>query len=247
MPRVRVQPVVLAGDGDLSVERDPLRSSGRLLRTAEMDASYVDLADPSHLEFDYLRWIRIVLSVAHARRVVHVGGGACSLARALAAKDPNGLQLVCEIDGQVLAIAREHMGLRRTRGLRVRQIDGREFVARQATASFDAIVIDAFIGAVTPPALLTVGAFDDAARVAPLTLINVVDDRSGRLTESICAALGAVNDQVWSIHGRAGNTVLIGGSLARSTLQRIGAQLAGDHSPAQIAELHGNDLNRKRR
>ncbi len=31
-----------------------------------MEASYVDLADPTHLEFDYLRWIRIVLDVAGA-------------------------------------------------------------------------------------------------------------------------------------------------------------------------------------
>ena len=63
-----------------------------------MDASYVDLADPSHLEFDYMRWIRIVLRTARARRVVHVGGGACALARALAAEDPGGRQQVCEVD-----------------------------------------------------------------------------------------------------------------------------------------------------
>ena len=63
-----------------------------------MEASYVDLADPTHLEFDYLRWIRIVLNVAGARRVLHIGGGACALARALAAQDPGGRQEVCEAD-----------------------------------------------------------------------------------------------------------------------------------------------------
>ena len=50
-----------------------------------MEASYVDLADPTHLEFDYLRWIQIVLDVVAARQVLHIGGGACALARALAA------------------------------------------------------------------------------------------------------------------------------------------------------------------
>ena len=74
--------------GDLIVERDPRRPSGRLLLQGQMEASYVDLADPTHLEFDYLRWIRIVLDVAGARRVLHIGGGACALARALAAQRP---------------------------------------------------------------------------------------------------------------------------------------------------------------
>ena len=63
-----------------------------------MDASYVDLSDPSHLEFDYLRWMRVVLGAARARRVLHIGGGGCALPRALAAADPGGLQEVCEVD-----------------------------------------------------------------------------------------------------------------------------------------------------
>ncbi len=117
--------------GDLVAERDPRRPSGWLLRQRDMDASYVDLADPSHLEFDYLRWIRIVLRVARAHRVLHVGGGACALPRALAAEDPSGRQEVCEVDADVLALAREHMGLRRAPGLHVRHAEGRAFVATQ--------------------------------------------------------------------------------------------------------------------
>ena len=86
-----------------------------------MDASYIDLADPSHLEFDYLRWMRRSSCARPcARRVLHVGGGACALARALAAEDPGGRQYVCEVDADVLALAREHLGLRRMPGLQVR-------------------------------------------------------------------------------------------------------------------------------
>src|ERR1700744_3054213 len=118
MPRARTAPTVLIRQGDLVIERDPLRPSGRLLLLDGMEASYVDLADPSHLEFDYLRWMRIILRAAHARRVIHVGGGACSLARALAAEDPEGGQQVGEIDPRVLERARGQLGLRRTPGLR---------------------------------------------------------------------------------------------------------------------------------
>src|SRR5947209_11732355 len=134
MAHARSAPTTIVRRGDLVAERDPLRPSGRLLRQGQMDASYVDLADPSHLEFDYLRWMRIVLRAARARRVLHVGGGACALARALAAEDPAGRQEVCEVDPEVLAMAREHLGLRRTPGLLVRHAEGRELLARQRDA-----------------------------------------------------------------------------------------------------------------
>ena len=65
--RLRAKPLTLAKSGDLIAERDPLRPGGRLLRQGDMDASYVDLADPLHLEFGYLRWIRIVLRAVGSR------------------------------------------------------------------------------------------------------------------------------------------------------------------------------------
>ena len=189
MSRTRTAPTTIARRGALIAERDPLRPSGRLLRQGGMDASYVDLADPSHLEFDYMRWMRIVLRAARARRVLHVGGGACALARALAAEDPRGRQEVCEVDPEVLAMAREHLGLRRAPGLRVRVAEGRAFVALQPDASWDAIAIDAFVAATVPPHLITVEALADAARVAPLTLVNVLDDRAARDVRAVAAAL----------------------------------------------------------
>jgi hypothetical protein len=223
----------VAKDGDLVAERDPHRPSGRLLRQAGMDASYVDLADPCHLEFDYMRWMRIVLRAAHARRVLHVGGGACALPRALAREDPRGRQEVCEADPAVLAFAREHLGLRRAPGLRVRHAEGRAFVARQAEGSRDAIVIDAFVGATVPPQLITAQALADVARVAALALVNVVDDRSEREVRAIAAACAAAYPQVWILGGRSGNTV-VAGSAAGLDLDRIAALAAADRSPARL-------------
>jgi spermidine synthase len=198
-----------------------------------MDASYVDLADPLHLEFDYLRWIRIVLRAARARRILHVGGGACALPRALAAEDPGGRQEVCEVDADVLAIAREHLGLRRAPGLHVRQAEGRAFVTGQPAASWDAIVIDAFVGAAVPRRLITAQALADVARVAPLALVNVVDNRAARDVRSVGAALAEAYPRVWSLGGRVGNTV-VAGSVATLDLARIAARAAADPSPARL-------------
>ena len=233
MARARGVETVVAQRGDLVVERDRRRPSGRFLRQGGMDCSYIDLADPSHLEFDYLRWMRIVLRCAHARRVLHIGGGACALARALAAEDPGGRQLVCEVDADVLALAREHLGLRRLPGLLVRRAEGREFMVRQATAGWDAIVIDAFTGALLPRGLITVQALAEAARVAPLALVNVVDDRRARDVRAVAAALILVYPYAWAVGGRAGNTI-VAGSRARLDLDRIGARAAADASPARV-------------
>jgi hypothetical protein len=231
--RLRIRQLTLARSGDLVAERDPLRPAGRLLRQGDMDASYVDLADPSHLEFDYLRWIRIVLRAASVRRVVHVGGGACALARALAAEDPGGRQEVCEIDVGVLALAREHLGLRRAPGLRVRVAEGRAFLAGQRSATWDAVVVDAFVAATVPRRLVTVEALADAARVAPLALINVLDNRATRDVRTIGTGLASAYPRVWALGVRAGNTILAG-AVADLDLDRIAAQAAADPSPARL-------------
>lgn len=205
------------------------------MRHAGMDASYVDLADITRLEFDYMRWLRTVLHVAAARRVLHVGGGACALARALAAENPGGRQEVCEIDAGVLAIARQHLGLRRAPGLRVRHRDGRDHIAAQADGSWDAIVIDAFVGARVPIRLITAEALVDAARVAPLTLVNVVDSRSARDVNAAAAAMAVAYPRVWSLGRKTGNTIVAGCTTARKPdLARVAARAAADASPARL-------------
>ncbi|HEY4096051.1 MAG TPA: fused MFS/spermidine synthase, partial [Baekduia sp.] len=156
-------PEIVATVGELVVQRDAGRPTGRLLRQGEMDASYVDLADPRHLEFDYLRRMRDLVEALRARRIVHVGGAGCALARALAAGDRTRTrrQEVVEVDPAVLELAREHLGLRKTPGLKVRCADGRAHLAGRPDGSADVVLIDAFVGARVPRHLATVEALAD--------------------------------------------------------------------------------------
>jgi spermidine synthase len=241
MARSGSKSLIVAQRGELVAERDPRRPSGRLLLQGGMEASYVDLADVSYLEFDYMRWMQTILVAMRARRNLHLGGGACALARALAARNPEGLQVVCEADADVLAMAREFLGLRRAPGLRVRHAEGREFLAGQVRGSFDAVVIDAFVGARVAPGLVTREALADVARVAPLALINVVDDRSAGVVRAIADVLAGVYPAVWSTGARRGNTVLVGGRLAAPEVDRIAAELAADRSPAQLVLVAGGN------
>jgi spermidine synthase len=245
MRRRRSAPPVVAADGDLAVLRDPRRATGRLLRQADMDASYVDLADPRHLEFDYLRWMAAVVEAVGARRLVHVGGAGGALARSLAAARPDRRQELVEIDPAVVALAREHLGLRRLPGLRVRTGDGRDVIARHADDSADAVLVDAFVGARVPRHLVTAEAVADVARVlAPggVAAINVVDGRGLPDSRAIAASLREAFAAVAAlgpaavVHGRrAGNVVLVAGH-GPLPLERVRAAVAADASPALVLE-----------
>jgi spermidine synthase len=236
--RRRAAPLLIAASGDLAVLRDRERPSGRLLRQGDMDASYVDLADARHLEFDYLRRMRDLVRATGARRIVHVGGAGCALARALAAELPDARQEVIELDAAVVEMARGHLGLRRQPGLRVRIGDGRVLLARRADASADAVLIDAFEGALVPRQLVTAEAFADLARVAGLAAVNVVDARPLAAAAAIAAGLRAAFPHVIALGAaavlgkRRGGNVVLAGAHAPLPLERLRAQAAADRAPA---------------
>jgi hypothetical protein len=106
-------------------------------------------------------------------------------------------------------------------------------VARQPDSSWDAIMIDAFVAATVPRALITVQALADAARVAPLTVVNVVENRAARDVRTVAAGLAASYPRVWTLGARAGNTVVVG-TVPRLDLDRIAARAAADPSPARL-------------
>ena len=243
MPRRRSEPEIVATAGELIVERDRDRPSGRLRPLGYLVSPYVHGAHAGHLEFDYMRRMRDLVEAIRARRIVHVGGAGCALARALAAGDPERRQVVAEVDADVLALARAHLGLRRAPGLRVRHADGRALLAAEGDASADAILIDAFVGARVPRHLATLEALRDVARVlAPrgALAINVVDAAPLPEARAIAAGLRAVFPTVAILGGptalrarRGGNVVLLAahGSLP---LERLRVRAAADPSPAAL-------------
>lgn len=242
MSRRRAGGELIAAAGELTVMRDRSRPSGRLLRQGEMDASYVDLADVRHLEFDYLRRMRDLVLAAGARHVVHVGGAGCALARALAAAEPGHLQEVIELDGDVVELARRHLGLRRTPGLKVRVGDGRAVLARRGDGSVDAVLIDAFVGARVPPHLVTAEALTDLARVSRLVAVNVVDSRAMTDASAIAAGLRDAFPFAIALGGaqtlakrHSGNVVLVGAH-DLPPLGRLRALAAADPEPATLLE-----------
>jgi predicted O-methyltransferase YrrM len=243
--RRRAAPELIASTDELAVMRDPRNPTGRLLLQGSMEASYVDLADPARLEFDYLRRMRDLVEATGARRVVHVGGAGCALARALAAAHPDHRQEVLELDPEVLEIARAHLGLRRAPGLRVHVGEGRAVLAGRPDGSADAVLIDAFVGARVPRHLVTLEALADLARVvAPSgwVAINVVDTRPLDEAAAVLAGLRAVFADVTALAPsatlarRRGGNIVLAGSHAPLPLARLRPPAAADRSPAAVLE-----------
>jgi spermidine synthase len=139
------------------VVTDPNRPSSRLLLLDGREAGQVDLSDPRELAFGYMRRIADLIDAfrppASGIDVLHVGGGACALPRYVAATRPKSRQLVLELDAGVVALAREHLGLRATPRLKIKVGDAAELIRSRYDASADLVIGDAFDGPHVPAQL----------------------------------------------------------------------------------------------
>jgi spermidine synthase len=161
---------------------DPRRPSSRMLLLDGREAGQVDLADPRRLAFAYMRRIADLVDAFRppgtAVDAVHVGGGAFALARYIAATRPRSRQEVLELDPGVVALAREHLGLRPSPRLRVRVGDGAELMRRRPDRSADLVIGDAFDGPDVPAQLAGPEFAGEVARVlrpAGVYALNVID------------------------------------------------------------------------
>jgi spermidine synthase len=125
-----------------------------MLLTGGVPQSHVDLDDPRHLELEYVRRLGHVLDLAAPAgtplRVLHLGGGALTLARYVAATRPGSRQLAAESDAEVASLVRERLPLSDGERITVRVADARAVLERVRPGSFDVVVADAFDGARTP-------------------------------------------------------------------------------------------------
>jgi hypothetical protein len=100
--------VAAVGFGVAELRADPARAAGWELLVDGVAQSYVDLADPGYLAFEYVRRIGTVLrSVRGAGvpiKVLHVGAGGLTLARFVAATRPGSSQRAVERDGELVAL-----------------------------------------------------------------------------------------------------------------------------------------------
>ncbi len=164
------------------VVADAERESGRVLLLDTLQHSYVDLADPAYLRFEYVRAIAAVTSAVFPEgeplSALHVGGGGLTLPRWLAEVRPGTRSRVVEVDPGVVAIDREQLGLETSDDLEVRVADGRVGLAEESPGSRDLVVGDAFGGLSVPWQLTTREALelvDRALTDEGVYAVNLID------------------------------------------------------------------------
>ena len=164
------------------VVKDQDRASGRVLMLDGAPHSYVDLDDPTYLDWDYAKAVASVIDTEYPEgeplRVYHIGGGGLTLPRYLERVRPGTSSLVSEIDPGVVKIDNEEFGLASGKGIEVRVEDARLGLGRLADDSRDLVLGDAFGGVSVPWHLTTRETVREIARVLTaegIYVINLLD------------------------------------------------------------------------
>jgi spermidine synthase len=95
---------------------------------------------------------------------VHLGGGALTLARYVAATRPRSTQQVVEIDEPLVRLVRRELPLDPGARIRVRAVDARAGLAKVPDGWADLIIADVFRGARTPAHLTSTEFLDEVRR-----------------------------------------------------------------------------------
>jgi MFS family permease len=193
------------------VESDPGRASGRILLLDTLRHSYVDLEDPTHLEFRYVRLFADVVDAEFPTATpldpLHLGGGGFTFPRYLDATRPGSTSLVLEIDPGLVELATDELGLETGPDLRVEVGDARTALAQLPADGYDLAVGDAFGGLSVPWHLATVEVAEQLDRVLRpqgVYVANVIDGGPDRLVRAETATLASVFAHVAVIAPPAG-------------------------------------------
>jgi spermidine synthase len=233
------------------IEVDPERPTGRVLVLDDLRHSYVDLDDPSHLEFRYVQAFAAVTDAAwpEGRPIdaVHVGGGGFTMPRWLAATRPGSTSSVLELDPGVVELAVDRLGLRTGPDLEAVVGDARLSLAERPTGSTDLVVGDAFGGVAVPWHLTTREVVDEVHRIlrpGGIYVVNVIDRGPMRFARAEVATLAERFGEVVvigpepALAGLGGNVVLVAGDrLPSAGALDDAARAAGGQRVVSGAEL----------
>jgi spermidine synthase len=207
----------------VSIETDAERASGRVLVLDDLRHSYVDLDDPTYLDFWYTRRMAEAIELAadgRSLRAVHIGGGALTVPTWTQTTHPASRQTVFEIDHELIEFVVNEFD--RTTGpaagLDVVAGDARQSLREVPDGSVDIVVGDAFGSRAVPWHLATEEFVADVARVLRprgIYALNVIDGAGLAFLRAETATVAAIFPNVVVIlsegaaDGRRGNSVIV--------------------------------------
>jgi spermidine synthase len=243
--------------GAARLVRDPRRKGGWTLLVEEVQQSYVDVLDPTRLHFEYTRRIGSVIDGAFPPgepiRVLHLGGGAFTMPRYVAATRPGSPQLVVERDRRLAAFVQRVLPLPPEAGIDLLFGDARATVAGLDAGAYDLIIGDVYDAAQMPESVSDVLFAAAVARLlAPggIYALNVADlaplafSRGQAVTLRTAFADVCLIVRPELLRGRRFGNVVFAAAVEpdRLPVSRLAALVARDRQPAQIVTGAGLDL-----
>jgi spermidine synthase len=211
--------------------------------------SHVNLEDPSQLFFEYIQRMGHVIDLigepGQPITAVHLGAGALTLPRYIAATRPGSRQQVVELETDLVDLVRAELPFPRSAQIRVRHGDAREVLGKFPAGllgTVDLLVIDIFSGARTPAHVTSLEFYRQAVPLlAPdgIVLVNIADGPPLAFARSQVATLASALTHVAALAEaqvlkgrRFGNVVLVGSNAQLPTdwLPRL---MAGGPHPAK--------------
>lgn len=218
--------------------------------------SHVDLADATHLHFEYVARMGAVIDQLPdgPLTAVHLGAGGLTIPRYIAATRPGSRQQVVELEQPLVDLVRERLPLPRGAAIRVRIGDARDGLGRMPQGmrgAVDLLVSDVYSGTQTPAHLTTVEFYAAAADLLSPTgvlLVNVADGAglafARRQVATIREVLGevAILAEVQVLKGRRFGNLVIAASAAPLPVEWLPRLMAAGPHPAKVA--HGDEVER---
>lgn len=240
------------GVAELVPDRERARAWSLLIDGAPQ--SHVDLDDPEYLDFAYQRRLGHVIDLAappgRPLQVLHLGGGAMTLARYVAATRPRSTQQVVEVDAALVELVRRELPWDRTWRIRVRGGDARAGLAKTPEGWADLVIADVFSGARTPAHLTSTEFLAEVRRAlrpggryaanltdgAPLAFLR---SQIATVRSAFPYACAAADPAV--LRGRRfGNVILLAGDTALPVAE-LTRRVASDPHPGRVE--HGRGLD----
>jgi len=216
--------------------------------------SYVDLDDPTYLDFEYIQFFASVLQTLPegVLAVTHIGGGGLTVPRFLNTVRPGSSQIVFEPNVELTEQVRRRLPLPRHHNIRIRAQDGRAGIASLAPASADVVVLDAYSDGRVPADLSTEAFFGEVRRVLRpngMFLGNFVDEPGlaylGRVTAGALRQLPhlVLVSSTDVLKGRRFGNLVLAGSTHAFDVKDIRREVVRQPFPAGV--LDTRELRRR--
>jgi spermidine synthase len=247
-------PEITIGAGQARIDVDRYSPGSFTLVVDGTPQSHVDLEDPTHLAFEYIRRIGHAIDLLPAGPItaLHLGAGALTLPRYVEATRPGSRQQVIELEQDLVDLVRRELPLPRGASIRIRYGDARDVMLKLPKGlhgTVDLLVVDVFGGSQIPAHVTSLEFYTAAAAfLSPggILVVNSADGAGLAFARGQASTVRAVFEHVVAVADpatlkgrRFGNVVLVASHqpLPTDVMPRV---YSSDPLPAKV--VSGREL-----